>query len=52
MKIYPHDNFEIQSPMSTEEILAVLDTEIDQKWFRWRSSGKRFTGEYSILDLK
>jgi hypothetical protein len=52
MKIYPHDNFEIQSPMSTEEILAVLDTEIDQKWFRWRSSGKRFTGVYSISGFK
>jgi len=54
MKVYPKDYFEINSSMSTGEILAALDAVVEPpKWFRWRStSGKKYHGEVSPNSFK
>ncbi len=49
MKIFPRDIFQIETSMTTSEIISTLEANVEpRKWLRWPfSDTKRFEGEYS-----
>lgn len=48
MKFFPKETFELKTPLSISEILAVLDTEvIPAMRFQWHAGGRKFIGKYS-----